>query len=70
MSIYLSLIFRKRCYIPSNIKNSLVMEGTPIVCGRRITDSLIGRHVKILGCEQNIPKDHRLILGDMATVTL
>jgi len=46
------------------------MEGTHIDCGRRITDSLIGRHVKILGYEQNIPKGHRLILGDMAKVTL
>jgi len=46
------------------------MEGTHIDCGRRITDSLIGRKVKILGYEKNIPKGHRLILGDMATVTL
>jgi len=40
------------------------MEGTHIECGRRIIDSLIGRKVKILGYEKNIPKGHRLILGD------
>jgi len=44
------------------------MEGTYIDCGRRIVDSLIGRKVKILGYEQNMPKGQ--ILGDMATVTL
>jgi len=46
------------------------MEGTHIDCGKRITDSLIGRKVEILGYEQSLPKGHRLILGDMATVTL
>ena len=46
------------------------MEGAQIDCGRRIVDSLIGRKVNILGYEQNIPKGHKLILGDMATVTL
>jgi len=54
----------------SEIQNSIVMEGAHIDCGKRITDSLIGRNVEILGYEQNIPKGHRLILGDMATVTL
>jgi len=51
-------------------QNTIVMEGTQIECGRRIIDSLIGREVKILGHEQNIPRGHRLILGDRATVTL
>ena len=46
------------------------MEGAYIDCGRRIVDSLIGRRVKILGYEQNIPKGHRLILGNQSTVTL
>lgn len=46
------------------------MESAHIDCGRRLVDSLIGRKVKILGAEQNIPKGHRLILGDMATVSL
>ena len=46
------------------------MEGAHIDCGKRITDSLIGRKVKILSYEGTVPKGHRLILGDMATVTL
>ena len=46
------------------------MEGTYIDCGRRIVGSLIGRKVKILGYEQNLPRGHGLILGDMALVTL
>jgi len=46
------------------------MEGAQINCGKRIVDSLIGRKVNILGYEQNIPKGHKLILGDMATITL
>lgn len=54
----------------SEIENSMVMEGTYIDCGKRITDSLLGRKVKILSYEQNIPKCHKLILGDMTTVTL
>ena len=33
----------------TEIENSIVMEGAHIDCGRRITDSLIGRNVKILG---------------------
>jgi len=54
----------------TEVENSIVMSGARIDCGKRVTDSLIGRNVKILGAEQNIPKGHRLILGDMATVTL
>jgi len=54
----------------TEIENSIVMNGAHIDCGKRITDSLIGRNVRILGYEKNIPKGHKLILGDMATVTL
>lgn len=54
----------------TEVENSIVMRGTIIDYGRRITDSLIGRKVRILSHEHNIPKGHRLILGDMATVTL
>jgi len=54
----------------TEIENSIIMEGADIDCGRRIVDSLIGRKVKILGYEQSLPKGHRLILGDMATVAL
>jgi len=54
----------------TEVENSIIMEGAHVDCGRRIVDSLIGRNVKILGAEQNIPRGHKLILGDMATVTL
>jgi len=54
----------------TEIENSIIMDGAYIDCGRRIVDSLIGRKVKILGYEQNIPKGHKLILGDRATITL
>jgi len=54
----------------TEIENNIIMEGTHIDCGRRITDSLIGRNVTILSHQQSIPEGHRLILGDMATVTL
>ena len=54
----------------TEIENSIVMSGAHIDCGKSIVDSLIGRRVRILGHEQNLPKGHKLILGDMATVTL
>jgi len=54
----------------TEIENTIIMEGVHIDCSRRIVDSLIGRKVKILGFEKNIPKGHRLILGDTSKVTL
>jgi len=54
----------------TEIENTIIMEGAHIDCGRRITGSLIGRNVEILAYEQNIPKGHKLILGDMAKITL
>ena len=54
----------------TEIENTIIMEGANIDCGRRITDSLIGRNVEILGYEQNIPKGYKLIIGDMSKVYL
>lgn len=54
----------------TEIENTIVMQGAHIDCGRRITDSLIGQNATILSHEQNLPKGHKLILGDKATVTL
>ena len=54
----------------SEVENTIVMEGAHIDCGRRITDSLIGRKAEIRSNENNIPKGHRLIIGDMAYVTI
>jgi len=54
----------------TEIENSIIMEGTYIDCGQRITDSLIGRDVQILNHERNLPKGHKLILGDNSMVNL
>lgn len=54
----------------TEIENTIVMENAHIDCGKRITDSLIGRDVEILGYEKNLPKGHRLIIGDMSKITL
>jgi len=54
----------------TEIENSIVMSDAHINCGKRITDSIIGRNVEILGYEQNLPRGHKLILGDTSKVTL
>ena len=54
----------------TEIENTIIMSGALIDCGKRVTDSLIGKNVTILSHEQNLPKGHKLILGDIATVTL
>ena len=54
----------------TEIENSIVMNETHIDCGKRITDSLIGKIVEITDSNQSVPKGHKLILGDMSKVTL
>jgi glucose-1-phosphate thymidylyltransferase len=54
----------------TEIENSIIMNGAHIDCGKRITDSLIGRKVKILSSDLSLPKGHRLIAGDSSRVTL
>ena len=54
----------------TEMENSIIMEGAHIDCGKRITDSLIGRKVRILSYEGSVPRGHRLIIGDMSKVTL
>jgi len=54
----------------TEIENSIAMSGARIDCGKKITDSLIGRNVTILNHENNLPRGHKLILGDMSKVTL
>jgi len=56
--------------INTELENSIVMSGTRIDCGKRITDSLIGKNVEIIDSNQNVPKGHKLILGDASKVTL
>lgn len=52
------------------IENSIVMSGARIDCGKKTTDSLIGKDVEILDSAQNVPGGHKPILGDQSTVTL
>jgi glucose-1-phosphate thymidylyltransferase len=54
----------------TEIENSIVMNGARIDCGKRITDSIIGKNVEIVDSAKNVPKGHKLILGDQSTVTL
>ena len=56
--------------INTELENSIVMNGARIDCGKRITDSLIGKNVEILDTNQNVPKSYKLILGDASKVTL
>ncbi len=54
----------------TEIENSIVMNGARIDCGKRITDSLIGKNVEIVDSNLTVPKGHKLILGDASKVTL
>lgn len=54
----------------SEIENSIVMEGANICCGKRIIDSIIGRNAKVIDSNSNLPRGHRLILGDMTYVSI
>ena len=54
----------------SEVENSIVMDGSYIECGKRITDSLIGTKVKVVSSENNIPRGLKLILGDMTYVSI
>lgn len=56
--------------VNTEIENSIVMDGAYIDCGKKITDSLIGRKVRILNSEANLPKGHKLIVGDQSTINL
>jgi len=51
-------------------ENSIVMNGARIDCGKRITDSLIGKNVEIVDSNLTVPKGHKLILGDASKVAL
>jgi glucose-1-phosphate thymidylyltransferase len=54
----------------TEIENSIVMNGARIDCGKKITDSLIGKDVEILDSAHRLPEGHRLIVGDSSKVTL
>ena len=54
----------------TEIENSIIMNGAHIDCGKRITDSLIGKNVEIVDSAKNVPKDHKLMPGDQSRVAL
>lgn len=54
----------------TEVENSIIMEDSYIDCDSRITDSLIGRKVRISNHERNIPKGHKLIVGDQSIINL
>jgi len=55
--------------INGEIESSIIMDGAKINCKKKIVDSLIGREVKILDRDQ-LPKGHRLVIGDNSQVEL
>ena len=54
----------------TEIENNIVMSGALIDCGKRITDSLIGKNVEITDSIQSVPKGHKLIPGDQSRAAL
>jgi len=54
----------------TEVENSIIMSGALIDCGKRVTDSLIGKNVEIIDSNQFVLQGHKLILGDQSTVTL
>lgn len=52
------------------IENSIVMEGAYIGCAKRIVDSLIGRNARVVDSRKNLPRGHKLILGDVTYVSI
>jgi len=42
----------------TEIENSIVMTGARIDCGKKITDSLIGKDAEILDSAQRLPEGH------------
>jgi len=53
----------------TEMENSIVMNGSRIDCGKKITDSLIGKDVEVLDSAQRLPEGHRLIVGDSSKVS-
>lgn len=54
----------------SEVENSIIMDAATIDCGKRIVDSIIGQGAKVLNSDRNVPRGHRLILGDTTYVTI
>ncbi len=54
----------------TEIEHSIVMEQAKLSSGTRIVDSIIGRSAIVTSEAQTLPRGHKLIIGDNATVEL
>jgi len=52
------------------IENSIVLDDTVIECRRRIVDSLIGKGSRVISNEVNLPRGHKLIIGENTFISL
>jgi glucose-1-phosphate thymidylyltransferase len=52
------------------IENSIVMNNVQIRCGKRIVDSLIGNNATVVDSEKNLPRGHKMILGERTFVSI
>jgi len=48
----------------------IVMERAYIERGKRVTDGLVGRKVRVVGFENSVPKGLKLIIGDTAHMSI
>lgn len=53
----------------SEIEQSIILGDSVIECGKRIVDSIIGRYVKIISNDYDLPKGVKLLLGDSSLVS-
>lgn len=54
----------------SEVDNSIIMDGVEIDCGKRISDSLIGKDTKVVNSEDKVPRTFKLLLGDASFVSI
>jgi len=52
------------------IENSVLIGDSVIECSKRIRDSLIGRNVHVSSADHNVPKCHKLILGEHSRISI
>lgn len=59
------------CTISScEIESSIIMNNTIIDANKKIVDSLIGSHSKIIGNNNQLPKGYRFVLGENSSINL
>lgn len=52
------------------IESSIVLRDTRIECGKRILNSLIGRHSQIISTRKNLPKGFEFIIGENSIINI